>query len=298
MNWAARALEASSDSGSADAEVLMATLLGCERSQLRSRAEQSLEAATVLRYVSWIERRKLGEPVAYVAGRQGFWTLDLLVDSSVLIPRPDTERLVEWALEVVRGDESIAEVLDLGTGSGALALAIADACPQVGLAAPAARGGHGPPYADARHHVRITATDHSESALAVARDNAKRLAFDMIEFLSGHWFQPLHDENGSPLHFDLIVSNPPYIAEHDPHLAQLRYEPRQALTSGIDGLDALRQIIAGAPKHLRPRGWLLVEHGHTQGAAVRDLLQASGFENVTTRRDYGGNERISGGQRP
>lgn len=276
LAWAVRSLATESDSARADAEMLMAALLGCERSELYVHAQNPLEAATVLRYVSWIERRKLGEPVAYITGRQGFWTLDLIVDTTVLIPRPDTERLVEWACEIARElrDERDApiDVLDLGTGSGAIALALTDTL---------------------RSDARITATDRSESALTVARENARMLNLDEIEFLSGHWFEPLQ---AVPRRFDLIVSNPPYIADHDPHLARLRYEPRLALTAGRDGLDALREIIRGAPAHLHPHGWLLLEHGHDQGAAVRELLLESGLKAVETRRDYGGNERVSGGR--
>lgn len=271
LDWAARELAAHSDSAQADAEILLAALLQAERSQLRSLLSQPLSAELVLRYAAQIERRRQGEPVAYLTGRQGFWTLDLQVDNGVLIPRPDTETLVEWALEMAGG--SVApRVLDLGTGSGAIALAVAD-----GLRDRA---------------PTVWATDVSPAALRVARDNARALQLP-VEFRQGHWYAALED--GVP-RFDLIVSNPPYVAEHDPHLPDLRYEPRLALTAGADGLDAIREILRGACAWLRPEGRLLLEHGHDQAVRVRALLSAAGFEQVQTRRDLGGNERVSGGR--
>jgi len=271
LDWAATALAGHSDSARADAELLLAELLGSERSQLRLRHDDPLEAATVLRLAAWIERRKAGEPVAYIVGRQGFWSLDLVVDTAVLIPRPDTETLVEWALALVSA-EPAAQVLDLGTGSGAIALALA-------LERPAAR---------------LVATDISDAALDVARENARRHGIGGVQFRSGAWLAALAADDGP---FDLIVSNPPYIAEGDGHLAALRYEPRLALTAGADGLDALREIAGAAPQHLVPGGWLLLEHGHDQGAAARALLEGAGFANVETRKDFGGNDRATGGRR-
>lgn len=272
LDWATAELQAESDSARADAEVLLAALLGSERSQLRLRHDDAIEAATVLRLASWIERRKLGEPVAYITTRQGFWTLELVVDTAVLIPRPDTEILVDWALSLLPAG-STARVLDLGTGSGAIALAIASERPD----------------------AVITATDLSEAALDVARENARLNGIGNAAFALGPWLAALSAE-AAP--FDLIVSNPPYIAEGDRHLAALRYEPRLALTSGSDGLDAIREIVRDASKHLNSGGWLLLEHGHDQGAAVRALLTDAGFLNVETRRDFGGNERCTGGQKP
>ncbi|MGQ0501335.1 MAG: peptide chain release factor N(5)-glutamine methyltransferase [Panacagrimonas sp.] len=278
MNWAAQALDGASDSPRADAEELLAALLGCERSQLVQRADDALEAATVLRYASWTERRRMGEPVAYIAGRKGFWTLDLAVNAAVLVPRPDTECLVEWACDIARsmraGREDPVAILDLGTGSGAIALALADSL---------------------RDGADITATDRSQPALALARENARALGLEAVRFAAGHWFEALRDK--APLVFDLIVSNPPYIRADDPHLAELRHEPRMALVAGADGLDALREIIANAPAHLAARGWLLVEHGHDQGEAVRALFRTQAFADVQTRRDFGGNERVTGGMR-
>lgn len=275
LAWAQRELAADSDSARADAELLLASLLGIQRSQLATRAGAAVEAATVLRLASWVERRRQGEPVAYIVGRQGFWSIELIVDTSVLIPRPDTETLVEWALQLVH--RALAEraatlaIADLGTGSGAIALALAQEL--------------GP-------RVSIVATDRSDAALALAVENARALGLE-VEFRAGDWLAPLASQR-----FGLIVSNPPYIAEGDAHLEALRFEPKLALSSGADGLDAIRQIVAEAPAQLEPGGWLLLEHGHDQGAAVRALLAAAGFVEVATRRDFGGNERVTGGRRP
>ena len=282
--WAAAELAGASDSPEADADVLLASLLGLDRGRLALTAGEAVEAATVLRLASWIERRRLGEPVAYITGSQGFWTLDLAVDTRVLIPRPDTETLVERALAIVRAEALVAtpcgpearhpyRIADLGTGSGAIALALAAELPEA---------------------IAITATDVSPAALAVAGENARRLRLDRVRFLEGAWFAALPAEE----RFELIVSNPPYIADGDRHLAALRYEPRLALTSGADGLDAIRELVGAAAGHLAGRGWLLLEHGHDQGSAVRALLTAAGFTDVETQRDFGGHERVSGGRRP
>lgn len=272
LDWATGELAGHSDSARADAEILLAALLGSERARLRLHHDDAIEAATVLRYAAWIERRKGGEPVAYIVGLQGFWTLDLVVDTAVLIPRPDTEALVEWALALLPAGVP-QRLLDLGTGSGAIALALASERPACDL----------------------LATDVSEAALAVAGDNARRLGMASIRFRHGAWWDAVPAE-AAP--FDLIVSNPPYIAEGDAHLAALRYEPRLALTAGADGLDALRVISGGAAAHLRPGGWLLLEHGHDQGPQVQALLAAAGFTAIESRRDFGGNIRVTGGRRP
>src|SRR5690606_4258090 len=215
--------------------------------------------------------RAAGEPVAYLTGRRGFWTLDLAVTPDTLIPRPETELLVEQALQRL-GSEAEARVADLGTGSGAIALAIAAERPL----------------------ARVAAVDRSAGALAVARANALAHGLEgRVEFLAGDWFAPLQGRR-----FDLVVSNPPYIAEGDPHLARgdLRYEPAPALASGPDGLDAIRTIVAAAPRHLLPGGWLLLEHGFDQGAAVRGLLEARGFAEVATVPDLEGRDRVSLGR--
>ncbi len=279
LAWGARALEGSSPSARIDAEELMAAQLALPRSRLALRLEDPLLASIALRFAGVIERRRMGEPVAYITGRQGFWNLDLAVTPVVLIPRADTETLVEWALQLLRGadvsDKKPAlRMADLGTGSGAIALSLAQELPL---------------------RLRVVATDRSEAALQVARENAQALGLDGVEFRCGSWFEALHQKNAGE-RFELIVSNPPYIAEGDPHLAALRYEPRVALTSGADGLDAIRVLVGGASAHLVPGGWLLLEHGHDQGAAVRELLMGARFEEVATRRDLGGNERVSGGR--
>lgn len=273
VQWAVRALETASSDARIDAEELMAAQLGLPRSQLSVRFEDSMLAADALRYAGAIERRRVGEPVAYITGRQGFWNLDLAVNPAVLIPRADTETLVEWALQLIRqraGGPS-TRIADLGTGSGAIALALAQ---------------------ELRAGVPIVATDRSEAALAMARLNAQAAGIERVEFRCGNWFSAFRDGE----RFDLIVSNPPYIAERDAHLDALRYEPRMALTSGVDGLDAIRHLIGGASAYLAQQAWLLLEHGHDQGAAVRCLLNEAGFVDVSTRRDFGGNERISAGR--
>lgn len=287
--WGARTLESSSPSARADAEELMAAQLALPRSRLSLRGEDAMPAARALAYAAAIERRRVGEPVAYITGRQGFWNIELNVSPAVLIPRADTETLVEWVLQLVgdgvlcaspdEGDANlptpVLKIADLGTGSGAIALALAQGLPG---------------------RARIFATDFSDAALQQARQNARALGLGAIEFREGNWFAALQRYRHETV--DLIVSNPPYIAEDDPHLAELRFEPRFALTAGADGLDAVREIVSGARAHLRPGGWLMLEHGYDQGEAVRDLLRQAGFEQVETRRDFGGNERASAGRLP
>lgn len=213
------------------------------------------------------QRRASGEPLAYIVGQQAFFGLPLAVDPRVLIPRPDTETLVSWALDVL--PKGAAKVLDLGTGSGAIALAIK----------------HARPAAD------VNAIDASADAVAVARSNAATLGLAVSIEIS-RWFEQV---NGR---FEVIVSNPPYVREGDPHLTALGHEPIQALTAGSDGLSDLRQIIAAAPAHLKAGGWLLLEHGYDQAEAVRQMLQAQGFANVTSREDLAGIQRCSGGRWP
>lgn len=253
-----------------DAEVLLASVLACTRADLFRDRDRRVDDALVAPYRRLIEERAHGMPVAYLTGRREFWSLDLLVSRATLIPRPETETLVERALSVLPTREK-RRVADLGTGSGAVALAIASERP----------------------HFEIVATDISGSALTVAMANARRLDLTNVEFVQGAWFAAL---DATP--FDLIVANPPYVAEKDPHLEQgdVRFEPRRALVSGSDGLEALREIVTGSRAHLRKNGWLMVEHGMTQGASVRSLMLASGFWEVATHRDLAGLERVTQAQ--
>lgn len=220
-------------------------------------------------------RRAAGEPLAYIVGSKEFFGLSLKVDARVLVPRPDTETLVEWALDLLQlpGLPPELKILDLGTGSGAIALAIAHSLQAAG------------------RQAHVTAVDASADALLVARDNACGLGLT-VAFVQSHWLQQV-DGN-----FHLIVSNPPYIASADPHLPALAHEPLQALTAGADGLDDLRQIVEEAPGSLSPGGWLLLEHGYDQAGRVRQLLRQHGFLQVQSRRDLAGIERCSGGHWP
>jgi len=255
-----------------DAQWLLAHVLGQSPAWLYAHANDAVEVAVAARFESLLERRHAGEPVAYLTGHRGFWTLDLQVTPDTLIPRAETELLVELALARLPSDRML-QVADLGTGSGAIALALARERPR----------------------ARVLATDASPAALAVARDNAAALGITNIAFACGDWCAPLNDRR-----FDLIASNPPYISTDDPHLSRgdLRHEPPAALASGTDGLDAIRAIVAAAPLHLVAGGWLLLEHGLAQGAAVRALLQRGGFIEVRTDRDLEGRERVSSGRWP
>ncbi|WP_082829829.1 peptide chain release factor N(5)-glutamine methyltransferase [Ectothiorhodospira sp. BSL-9] len=253
-----------------EAQLLVAQALGRDRAWLYAHGEDPAPEDVIEQVRQWALRRSAGEPAAYLLGRREFWSLDLKVGPQVLIPRPDTEVLVEAALSHL-DEDSNASIIDLGTGSGAIALALATERPK----------------------ARITATDRSSLALGMAADNARHLGLDTrVQWVSGSWYAPLGDTR-----FDMIVSNPPYVADADPHLAQLDHEPREALVSGADGLDDLRHIVAGAPHHLRAGGWLLVEHGADQGAAVRALFQAAGLSQVGTLKDLAGRDRVTLGCR-
>lgn len=256
--------------GAGEAAILLAHALGVDRAWLIAHGSDPLSADAAERFEALMARRAVGEPVAYLVGWRGFHTLELAVSPAVLIPRPETELLVELALARMPVDRPLA-VLDLGTGSGAIAIAVAAARPR----------------------VQVTATDASTAALAVARANAERLGIANVEFIKGSWWAPLAGRR-----FDLVLSNPPYIAECDPHLdsGDLRFEPRSALAAGADGLDDLRIIAAGACAHLEAGGWLLVEHGFDQGAAVRSLFADAGLEPVATHRDLEGRERVTVGR--
>jgi release factor glutamine methyltransferase len=270
LDVAAGQLETISDSPVLDAEILLSHVLGRPRAFLRAHGDDRLPTNDHDRYRALLARRIAGEPVAYLTGRRGFWSLDLEVGPGVLVPRPETELLVETALEALV-DRPAAQILDLGVGSGAIAIALAVEMPA----------------------ARITAVDASAAALDVARRNAAGAGAGNVEFLQGDWFGPVTGR-----HFDLIVSNPPYLAGNDPHLPALAQEPARALVSGPTGLEALTRIVAGAPDHLHPGGVVLLEHGCEQGAAVRNMLMRVGFETVATRRDLAGLDRASLGRRP
>ncbi|MBO9717051.1 MAG: peptide chain release factor N(5)-glutamine methyltransferase [Pseudoxanthomonas sp.] len=264
--------EASARIGREDAEPLLAHALGRDRAWLFAHATDPVAAESAAAFRALVERRATGEPVAYLTGHRGFWTLDLKVTPDTLIPRPETELLVELALARIEPGMP-ARVADLGTGSGAIALAIASERP---LAA-------------------VVATDVAKATLAVAVANAQALGLDNVWFRRGDWDQALGGDR-----FDLIASNPPYVAEGDPHLEQgdLRHEPPRALSSGADGLDAIRTIVSAAPRHLVPGGWLLLEHGLEQGAAVRALLAQAGMVDVQTARDLEHRDRVTLGRMP
>jgi release factor glutamine methyltransferase len=271
-----------------DAQLLLLHALGrshAERAWLLAHDTDTLDPAQEAMFRELCARRAGGEPLAYIVGHKEFFGLELMVDSRVLIPRPDTETLVEWALEILsrhrgpdpqsagdwiagqaRNDKAPA-VVDLGTGSGAIALAIKKHRPE----------------------AIIEAVDASTAALEVAKENARRLGLD-VAFHQSSWL------DGASSRYDLIVSNPPYVAAGDPHLAALRSEPLQALVAGPDGLADIRAIVEQAPACLRPGGWILLEHGFDQAAAVRALLTAAGFGSVRSRKELAGIERCSGGQ--
>lgn len=259
-----------SDSPQLDAELLLAHVLGKDRSHLRAHPEAVLSAPQAQRYAELVEARRRGEPIAYLTGEREFWSLPLAVTPATLIPRPETELLVEQALALIPVDADW-HLLDLGTGSGAIALALGKE----------------------RSRCRVTAVDISSDALAVANGNARRLGVANIEFLQGDWFLPVVRRR-----FQVIVSNPPYVGASDPHLQEgdLRFEPIRALSSGDDGLADIRRIVAGASVHLDADGHLLLEHGFGQGEAVRRLLVSAGFNDAHSIRDLSGHERISMGR--
>lgn len=249
-----------------DAECLLACATGLARTRFRAHPEEVLKAPAWARFQHLVERRLSGEPVAHLTGHRGFMDFELRVGPAVLIPRPETEHLVEAALE-----RPAASVLDLGCGSGCVAIALARAWPE----------------------ADIDAVDVSETALSVARANARELGADQIRFHAGDWYTPV-----SRQHYSLIVSNPPYIGadEAEPDTGDLRFEPRQALIAGPTGLEAIRIVIQGAPAQLHPGGQLWLEHGYRQGPSVREELAAAGFTAIETRHDLAGHERISGGR--
>ena len=247
-------------------------VLEVDRAWLFSHPEHPVGSEGLERFSALLARRIAGEPIAYLVGHVGFWTLDLQVTAATLVPRTETELLVEVALEYLPPTSAL-RIADLGTGSGAIALALASERPD----------------------AVVTATDASADALAVASGNARRNGFANVVFREGSWFEPLRGQR-----FHLIASNPPYVADNDPHLEQgdLRYEPALALSCGIDGLNAIRHIAQHAPLYLEAGGWLLMEHGFDQGEAVRSLMRAAGFEDVSSRHDLEGRDRVTLGHRP
>lgn len=262
----------SGDSPRLDAEVLLAGARRCSRVALFRDREEAAGAEVVDRYLRWIAERARGVPVAYLLGRREFWSLSLEVTPATLIPRPETELLVERVLELVPDGASF-RVADLGTGSGAIAVAVASERPS----------------------VTVVATDRCEAALAVAIRNAARLGIRNVAFRSGNWFGPLAGEV-----FDVIVSNPPYVETGDPRLREgdLRFEPESALVGGAEGLEAIRQLVQDGYSHLTPGGSLALEHGQDQGAAVRELMSDAGYRDVITYLDLAGRERATLGRRP
>lgn len=266
----ARALGLDAAEARLEAQVLLGHALGRSRAWLIAHGGDALDAGQTAAFADLFERRWSGEPIAYILGEREFYSLDFKVTPAVLIPRPETELLVELALEHIPADRP-CRVLDLGTGSGAVAVTLAL---------------H-------RTQTEVVAVDQSATALEVARENAQRLGAGNLRLIQSDWYSALAGET-----FELIVSNPPYIAAADPHLAQgdLRFEPTAALASGADGLDDIRTIVRGAAAHLKPGGWLLFEHGYDQAAACRELLAQSGFHQVGSSADLAGIERISCGQ--
>jgi release factor glutamine methyltransferase len=244
-----------------EARLMLAEVCGFSQASLAASPEQEIPFEVESAFLEFVQRRKTGAPVAYILGRKEFYGLELSVNPSVLIPRPETELLVDLALE-----RNALSVLDLGTGSGAIGIAVKFKRPE----------------------TRVVAVDSDMSALMTARRNAAKLNLE-IDFRHGSWFDPVAGER-----FELIVANPPYVASADPHLAGLRFEPQGALVGGPDGLDAIRDIVRVAPPYLVPGGWLLLEHGQGQDAAVRALLAAAGLESITTWPDLAGIARVSG----
>ncbi|WP_277987054.1 peptide chain release factor N(5)-glutamine methyltransferase [Pseudolysobacter antarcticus] len=253
-----------------EAEILLVFVLDVSRTWLFAHADDGIDAVRIERYRGLLAARAAGQPIAYLTGRREFWSLPLQITADTLIPRADTELLVEQALLHIP-QSGIVDILDLGTGSGAIALALAHERPQ----------------------ARVVATDLSCAALAVARGNTQQLGIGNIRFCAGSWFSAIE-----PQYFDVIVSNPPYIRTSDHHLGEgdLRFEPISALASGVDGLDAIREIVYDARAYLKPDGWLLFEHGWDQAAEIRALLRKSGFVDIATSRDIEQRDRVTSGK--
>ena len=268
LEQAQQRLQSLSNSPRLDSELLLARVLQQSRTWLHTWPDKPLDDDMQQTFEQLLQRRLRGEPIAHILGEQAFWSLSLQVSAATLIPRPDTERLVELALERIP-TETDWFIADLGTGSGAIALALASERPK----------------------CHLLASDRSADTLGVAQHNAERLGLTNITFVQADWLKDIPRDN----RFDMIVSNPPYICEADPHLDQgdVRFEPREALTAGADGLNAIRTIITQAQQYLKPGGWLLLEHGYDQGDAVQKLLNLAGYTEVADFIDYGGNPRVA-----
>ncbi len=257
-----------SSSARLDVALLLSHCLDQNRTYLRTWPERELNPTQEMHFLALLDRCKQGEPLAHVLGHKEFWSLQLEINKSTLIPRPDTELLVQLALELMPA--KAPRLLDLGTGSGAIALALSQERPD----------------------ANVMAVDFSTEACQLAQRNAQRLGLQRVHVVHSHWFEAIDTR------FDVILSNPPYIAASDPHLEQLRYEPHSALVAADNGLADLRQIASQAPAYLRPLGWLLLEHGWQQGESVRAMLASANFIHIATHRDLGGNERVTLGQAP
>lgn len=268
IDWAVKQLTAS-DSAKLDAELLLAHLLDKSRIWLKTWPDRELSDLLFNQYQTLIMRRADGEPVAYILGQQDFWTFTLKVSAATLIPRPETEHLIEFALEQLPL-EAVVKVVDLGTGTGAIAMAIASERPK----------------------ADVWAVDISAEALTIAEQNRKKYQLDNMVCQQGHWLDEW--QHGA---LDMVVSNPPYIAANDPHLADLSYEPESALVADGNGLSDIRYITEQAVGFLKPAGWLIFEHGFEQGESVQQILQQSGFQGVVTIKDYAGHARVTVGQK-
>jgi release factor glutamine methyltransferase len=268
------AAKLNSADGAMEARLLLQQVLGVKRAWLIAHANDALQTNRDEEFQALLTRRLAGEPIAYLIQQREFYGLTLHVSPATLIPRPDSETLVDAALEKIpHPSTKPITVLDLGTGSGAIALAIAHNRPQ----------------------ANVLAVDASDAALTVAQNNARQLKLSNVQFDLSDWYAKLAEQR-----FDVIVSNPPYIEKNDPHLSQgdLRFEPLSALSAGVDGLDDIRQITEQGLIHLKPQGWLMLEHGYDQGAAVRELLAQAGFVDISSKQDLGGNERVTLGKNP
>lgn len=273
LQQATQNLATSSDTAGLDAQLLLCKVLAKNRSYLFTWPERELSSEQYTEFRNLVNQRLQGTPVAYLLGYREFWGMELAVSAATLIPRPDTELIVQLALERLES-YSAPKLLDLGTGSGAIALALATERPD----------------------AQITAVDKSPEAIVMAQRNQQNLQLDNIKLLVSDWFSALDQTE----HFDLIVSNPPYIAESDPHLEQgdLRFEPHSALSSGLDGMKDLTYLLQTAPRYLHKQGWLLLEHGYDQGRAVTALLKQTGYTEIACYQDLGGHDRVSLGRSP